>query len=485
MLLRNARFGGKLHDVSIENGVIAAITTAGELPGPADEVDVAGRWLLPGLWDNHVHYSQWSLSAQRLDLSAASSAAEAARAVGAALRGLPDQAAEADALPFVGVGFRDGLWADAPSLELLDAASGERPVVLLSGDLHAVWVNSAALALYGHSGHPTGLLREDEAFVVTHRAAAVPEQVLDGWARSAGEAAAARGIVGIVDLEMDWNLGNWTHRMASGFDCLRVEFAVYTEHLDRAIELGLRTGDRLGELLTMGGYKVLTDGSLNTRTAYCYDEYPGHEGEPGSHGMLTVPPERLGGLLRRAVGGGISPIVHAIGDNAVALVLDSFEALGSGGRMEHAQLLADIDATRFAALGVEVSIQPEHLLDDRDVADRHWAGRTQHAYAFRTLHDAGATLRLGSDAPVSPLDPWLGISAAVYRTRDGREPWHPEQSLPVEVALASSARTTIAVGQPADLVLTDIDPLVASVDELRTMPVAATLLGGRFSYNAL
>jgi len=104
-------------------------------------------------------------------------------------------------------------------------------------------------------------------------------------------------------------------------------------------------------------------------------------------------------------------------------------------------------------------------------------------YAFRSLLDAGATLLFGSDAPVSPLDPWLGIAAAVDRARDGREPWHPEQRVTNAEALAASTRTTVAVGQSADLVITELDPLTTTGDDLRRMPVAATLLGGRYTFD--
>jgi predicted amidohydrolase YtcJ len=226
---------------------------------------------------------------------------------------------------------------------------------------------------------------------------------------------------------------------------------------------------------------VLTDGSLNTRTAYCYDPYPGTD----NVGLLTVPPEQLLPLMRTAAAAGIEPTVHAIGDRANTLALDAFEEIGSGGRIEHAQLVAEADFVRFGALGVEASVQPEHAMDDRDVADRYWAGRNDRTIALRSLLDAGATLVLGSDAPVAPLDPWVSIAAAVGRARDGREPWHPEQSITWDEALTASTRTTIAVGQPADLVLVDADPATASPETLRTMPVAATLLAGRFTHNTL
>lgn len=470
MLLRNGRLGGELVDLRISGGVIEQI---GTLDG--EGVDLDGRWISPGLWDNHVHFSQWALHSRRLDLSTANSAKEAADMV-ASLR--PSE-------PVVGGGFRDGLWADAPSLELLDSAAGHVPVVLVSGDLHSVWLNSSALELHGHRGHPTGLLREDDAFEVTRAIGTVPDNVLDNWALDAARAAASRGLVGIVDLEMVWNLGTWQRRILHGHDSLRVQFGIYAEHLERAIAEGLRTGDRIGELLIVGGFKVLTDGSLNTRTAYCYDEYPGLEGRELSRGMLTFGPDQLIPLMRRAAEAGVEPYVHAIGDHANTLALDAFETIGSGGRIEHAQLLADSDLRRFAELGVVASVQPEHAMDDRDVADHYWAGRTGRAFALRSLLDAGATIALGSDAPVAPLDPWVTIAAAVGRTRDNRAPWHPEQRITNAEAIAASTRSRVQVGEVADLVVTDIDPLTADHEQLRTMPVAATLLGGRFTHDAL
>ena len=494
MLLRNARIvgvGDALADVYIRDGVIAAVTHSAEPRAVGDDaaagdvgaphtVDLDGRWIMPGLWDNHVHFSQWTLHSQRLDLSAATSARGAAQAVARALGG--GSAGVGRHSTLVGVGFRDGLWVDTPNLADLDSASGAHPVVLLSADLHAAWLNTAALDAFGYAGHPTGLLREEAAFAATQRIETVRDAVLDEWARTAASVAARRGTVGIVDYEMAWNLDTWTRRMADGADQLRVEFGTYTAGLDRAIDLRLRTGDRVNELLTMGSYKVITDGSLNTRTAYCYDEYPGLEGGSHSHGQLTVPQDQLVGLMRRAADAGLSPAVHAIGDHANTLVLDAFETVGVGGRLEHAQLLDGRDVPRFAALGIIASVQPEHAMDDRDVADRYWLGRTGRAFALRSLLDAGAELALGSDAPVAPLDPWVAIAAEVGRRRDGREPWHPEQSISVSEAIIASTRTTVAVGQPADLAVVDFDPLSAPVELLRRMPVSSTLLGGRFTH---
>ncbi|WEO75828.1 amidohydrolase family protein [Cryobacterium sp. SO2] len=499
LVLRNGRLPGSddLVDVRIDGG---RITSIGYLP-PADDhapatrtVDLAERWIIPGLWDNHVHFSQWAQTSRRLDVSAATSAHAAAQLVAerlaalAALPGAGDHTGPGhDRL--VGFGFRDGLWPDAPSRTLLDAATGAVPVVLVSGDLHSCWLNSAALAVYGFAGHQTGLLREDDAFAVERAIDNVPDADLDAWAHEAARAAAARGVVGIVDLEMTWNLDVWTRRMAAGQNSLRVDFGLYTHHLDDAVAQGLTSGqtiDGTGGLLTVGPYKVITDGSLNTRTAYCFDAYPGVTGEH-AHGMLTVPADELEAQMRRAWAAGIRPAVHAIGDQANSLALDAFEAVGCAGSIEHAQLLTAADVARFARLGVTASVQPEHALDDRDVADRYWAGRTERAFRLADLLAAGVHLALGSDAPVAPLDPWLAISAAVGRSRGDRAAWHPDQAISRQAALAASARGrhTISAGQVADLAICEIDPFVASVADLRRMPVAATLLGGRFTHSAL
>jgi len=485
-VLRNGRLPGSDQIVNVEviDGTIRRIGSIDPSMAPVETIDLGERWLIPGLWDNHVHFSQWAQTARRLDVSTARSAATAAILV----------AERAVAIPvgesLLGFGFRDALWPDAPTRELLDAAAGPIPVVLVGGDLHSCWMNSMALARYGFADHPSGFLREDDSFAVLRALDTVADLVLDGWVDEAARKAASRGVVGIVDLEMTWSLDPWVRRIAAGADALRVEFGIYSEDLDRAVGLGLRSGaviDGTDGLLTVGPYKVISDGSLNTRTAYCYDEYLGLEGRAASRGLPTVSKDELLSRMRTATQAGIRPAVHAIGDHANGIALDAFEELGCTGSIEHAQLLAAADIARFAKLGVVASVQPEHAMDDRDVADHYWDGRTERSFMLASLLNAGVVLRLGSDAPVAPLDPWVTMAAAVGRTRDGREPWHSEQAISRQSALAASARGrhVVAVGDVADLAICEVDPFAASVADLRRMPVAATLLGGRFTHNAL
>lgn len=466
-------------DILIADGRIAALAPAGRLRGD-DLVSLDGRWVAPGLWDNHVHFTQWAQTARRLDVSQASSAAAAAELV----RERASAAATAETL--VGFGFHDALWPDSPTRALLDDAAGDRPAVLIAGDLHCCWLNTAAARLYAPAtadDDNAAVLREDASFAVTSRLSTADDATLDRWASDAALAAAARGVVGIVDLEYGWNLDVWQRRMGDGARSLRVEFGIYGDHLARAADLGLRTGDAIpetGGLLTVGPFKVITDGSLNTRTAFCFDAYP-----DGGHGVQNLTPDELVAAMRFAADNGLEPAVHAIGDHANRIALDAFATVGVPGRIEHAQLLSTADVSRFAELGVVASVQPEHAMDDRDVADVLWAGRTGRAFPLAALQRAGVRLALGSDAPVAPLDPWVAMSAAVARARDGRAPWHPEQSISRRVAFDASVRSRIAVGEPADLIVLDDDPFGCSLAELRRMPVAATMLAGRFTHDAV
>ncbi|MEY9774435.1 amidohydrolase [Arthrobacter sp. MW3 TE3886] len=480
-------------DVHLRAGVVSAIIPSRRdsraLPAATRVVDLDGRYVIPGLWDEHVHMTQWALASNRLDLSGAGSAREAAAVVGAHMAG--DTGAGAGNVAgapgpvqtLVGVGFRDAIWPDLPSLDLLDGVTRGRPTALISHDLHCVWLNSAAAQQYGVPVDAGGLLREEPAFDLTRELAQLPDAVVDPWVRQAGHAAAARGVVGIVDFEMTWNPDAWLRRISGGFAALRVEAGVYPQDLDRAVAEGLRTGLAVagaGGLLSVGPLKVLIDGSLNTRTAYCVDPYPN-----GGHGLLTVSEAELLALLVRARQAGFVPAVHAIGDAANQVALDAFEAAGLAGRVEHAQFVRSEDFARFGRLGVTASVQPAHALDDRDAAEANWPGRTDRSFPLRSLLAAGATLALGSDAPVAPLDPWIAMSAATARARmDGRGPWHAEQALTRQEALTASSRGRgrLRVGDPADIAVLDGDPLTVSDAEFAATPVAATLVAGRFTY---
>ncbi|WP_068162189.1 amidohydrolase [Rhodococcus phenolicus] len=479
MLLRRARLtpGADPVDLSIRHGRIGGDGSATH-DDSGEVVDLAGRLVLPGLWDSHVHFDQWALSQAALDLSGARSAAEAVTLFAAHL-----EHPQPDVV--VAHGFRDGLWPDAPTAALLDAIAPHRPLVAISADLHSGWFNSAALRHFSLAGDPTGLLREAEFMPLMNEIQRSEVAVLDRWVDEATRVAAARGVVGIVDFEISDNVAAWSRRIAAGTDRLRVRCGIWPQWLDAAIDAGLRTGGEIpgtAGLATVGPMKVIVDGSLGTRTAYCHDPYPG-----GDHGVLTVPPEELAQWMSRARDHGIDSAIHAIGDRACEHVLDCFESTGARGSIEHAQLVADADFARFAQLGVAASIQPAHVHDDADLADRYWAGRTGRAFPYGTLLGANATLALGSDAPVARLDPWLTLAAAVDRTLPDGRGWHREHELPWPVALAASTggRDRITTGDVADLVVLDTDVLPSAGAALAETAVWGTMVGGHWTHGPL
>ncbi|QGH70664.1 amidohydrolase [Pseudactinotalea sp. HY158] len=513
---------GDLVDVTLTAGRVSAVRPAARpTDRDADGADGAswhGAWVLPGLWDHHVHPVDWAASTHRLDLTAHTSSDQVLDAVAGELRRLHarsggrsetierpgdsgDSGAARDSAGSAGTGSPagpdeltgHGLWhsrwergwgdPDGPSLAALDAVTGTVPTTLISADLHSAWLNSAALERYGLPRSPSGLVAETDWFEIMSRVGRASEATRDARVIEAGRAAAARGIVGIVDFDPIDTHAAWRRRVAAGFDSHRVRASVWPDFLDAAIAAGLRTGDQLpgaGPLVRMGSLKVISDGSLNTHSAWCHDPYPG-----GGRGAANVSGSELRTTMRRAARAGVSSAIHAIGDRAVGAALDAFEAARATGSIEHAQLVRDEDLPRLARLGLTASVQPLHLLDDRDVAERLWPGRTGRAYRFADFLAAGVPMVFGSDAPVAPLDPWAGITAAVRRTRDERGPWHGEQRISVVEALAATCGRVprVRVGDAADLVLTEIDPFRVGEEGLPDPGVVGTLCAGRLTFD--
>lgn len=465
-------------DVLVSDGVVAAVGAGLRPASPVPAYDADGGWLIPGLWDAHVHLGQWAATASRLDLAGVGSVPQALERVGERL------AADPDAPLVWGWGHRCALWPEPPTVAALDAVAGARAVVLVSGDGHHAWCSSAALAALGLAPRD-GLVEESEWFAAYPRLSALAgRSPRSGDHRRAQAAAAARGVVGLVDLEFDERPETWVARSAAGGVLLRVRVGAYAATLEDYLALGVGTGRPLpgcDPRVTMGPLKIISDGSLNTRTAWCHEPYADRPGR----GAPNLGADELRALMTRATAHGLEVATHAIGDAAVAAALDAYAATGARGSIEHAQLVARSDVRRLAGLGLRASVQPAHLLDDRDLTEVCWPDRAERCFMFRSLLDAGVPLVLGSDAPVSPLDPWLAMAAAVHRSEDEREPWHPEQAITVREALAASVdgHHTVRPGMPADLALLGADPLAPGrpaeqAAGLRAMPVLATWVGG-------
>ena len=456
--------------------------------------DLRGLVVVPGFTDSHVHFPTWALAQSEVKLDGCADLDEALQRIRAAgvhsgrwLRGY---------------GWRSGDWRPQrdPTRHELDAVTGRTPAGLISKDHHSLWLNSAALAFANgdldvdggvverdESGEPTGILREEAAWRFKERYMTVSDEDHLDAMRAGVRLANSRGVTAVHDKD-GWlgALRLWQQLDERGRLTLRVWQAIPHDALDAAVEVGLRSG--FGSPYVKLGYlKVFMDGTLGSQTAWMLD---------GGGVQITTGAE-LAGIVRRAAAAGFPVAVHAIGDRANREALDAFEQtkgawgpLGLRQRIEHAQLLAPDDLDRFAEIGVACSVQFSHAPSDRDLADEYWAGKTEGAYAFRSLLHSGAVVVNGSDAPIEELDPLAGIRAGVRRTVDGRASWRPEQTLtvgeafhatcvaPAWLAREERRRGTLLPGRYADLVVLDRDPW----DDLDAQ-VVATMVGGRWVHN--
>jgi predicted amidohydrolase YtcJ len=465
------------------------------LPTP-DVIDLGGRCVVPGFTDSHVHFPTWSLAQRDVRLEGVSGVDEALERV----RTHPRHGAW-----IRGTGWRSAEWAAQPSKESLDKVTGEVPAALFSKDYHSLWLNTAALSLAGGeldvpggvverdaSGEPTGILREESAWQFRARFASPLEDELVDATREGMRLAASRGVVAIHDKDGWLGAPRIFQRLAERDGLtLRVWQSVPYERVPELEAITVRSG--IGDdFLRIGYLKAFMDGTLGSQTAWMLD---------GS-GVMITSGEELADLIRRGARAGWPVGVHAIGDRANREALDAFEAtrdvwapLGLRHRIEHAQCLALEDVGRFAALGVACSVQFSHAPSDRDLADRFWPDRVEGTYAFRSLWSTGALVANGSDAPVEELDPLAGIRAGVLRTIDERPAWRPDQCLTVEQALLATCvnpawlsgderrRGKLLPGYLADLVVLSRDPLECPVDELESVEVVATMVGGHWVHN--
>ena len=466
------------------------------LPTP-DVVDLAGRCVVPGFTDSHVHFPTWSLGQRDLGLDGVGSLAEVLNLV----------SAHAPRAGWIrGQGWRSAEWEAQPTKEALDEVTGAVPAALWAKDLHSLWLNSAALALArgdleveggvverAASGEPTGVLREEAAWRFRERFPSVSE---DEWlevTRAGVKLAHSRGVTAVHDKDGWVGAPEIFQRLReSGGLTLRVWQSLPYKKLPELESLGISS--RFGDgFLRLGYLKVFMDGTLGSQTAWMLD---------GS-GVRITSGDELAEIVRRAARAGWPVGVHAIGDRANREALDAFETTkdewaprGLRHRIEHAQCLAPEDLGRFAKLGVTCSVQFSHAPSDRDLAERFWPDRLDGAYAFRSLLASGAVLANGSDAPIEELDPLAGIRAAVTRTIDERPGWRLDEALTVEEALHATTvapawlagdertRGKLVPGYLADLVVLSRDPVECPFEELGTVEVVATMVGGRWTHNS-
>ncbi|HLN27966.1 MAG TPA: amidohydrolase [Gemmataceae bacterium] len=540
-----AKAGGNAPDVILINGKIWTVCRAQPeaeaiaiwrdrivAVGPTEEVrtlagkgtriiDLQGRRVVPGFYDSHIHLLG---SGQRLSQVALKDAADEAE-FGRRLREF-DRKLPRERWLLGGDWDHDrALSGQLPTAELIDKYVPNRPVFLRRYDGHMAVVNSRVLHMAGitaktpdpaggviyrktGSREPTGLLRDNAMSLVSGLIPASSETEITEAVRAALVEASQAGVTSAQDMDggsagSRRTLFRLYQQLAhSGLLTLRIDLRWPLADWQQLAQLGAETG--LGDdWVKIGGLKGFADGSLGSSTAKMFEPYLN---EPGSTGIYVTPLNKMREYVLGADRAGLSVAVHAIGDRANAEMLDIFaEAIKENGardhrfRIEHAQHLRPQDVARFRQIGVIASMQPFHVIDDGRWAEgRIGPARCASSYAYRSLLDAGAKLAFGTDWSVAPLNPLLGIDAAVNRRpldNKHSEGWFPQQKITVAEALEAYTLTSayagfeekdrgsLEPGKLADLVVLSRDILSEGErDHLAQCEVVMTVVGGRIVY---
>jgi predicted amidohydrolase YtcJ len=484
-----------------------------------DVLDAGGKLLLPGFNDSHVHFIDGGMQLDSVQLNDATSAEEFKNRIAAHVGKL------SKGEWMLGGDWDETKWTppQLPSKELIDPVTGDHPVFVSRYDGHMVLANAAALKLAGVTaktadppggvivrdaqGDPTGALKDAAIDLVMK---VIPPYTHDQRLHAARRAlahAAALGVTSVQHMNPEFaDINVYAELLDRGELTSRVYAAPLITQVDDLTKVGVRRAFG-GPYLRIGALKGYADGSLGSRTAYFFDDF---NDQPGNHGILSDelhPLSLMQDRMMKADAAGLQLCTHAIGDRGISTILDFYEEIvkqhGEADRrfrIEHAQHMAAKDFGRFSKLHVIASMQPYHAIDDGRWAEgRIGHDRASRTYAFRTFLERGVRLAFGTDWSVAPLNPMLGLYAAVTReTLDGKNPngWFPEQKLTVAEAVEAytmgsafaefqdNEKGSITRGKLADMVLLSEDIFSIPPDKIREVKVLKTFVGGKVTWES-
>ncbi len=523
LVVRNAkihtmdRSRPQARSLAVLNGKIVGVGTDKEIAsmiGPQTKViDAGGKTVIPGFNDAHVHFLGIGTQLSSVDLRDARSPEEFVRRI-------KEFAARTPKGQWIlGGNWDHENWTpnDLPTAAMIDAVTPDHPVFIDRLDGHMALANSLAMKLAGVTkatkdiaggeivrtadGTPTGVFKDS---AMGYIAGVIPELSFDqkiNAYKAATEYAASLGVTSVQDMSAGTDIGVLQELLRRGELKTRVYGCSPLGDLSRWSNAGVRAafGDAM---LRAGCLKGFSDGSLGSTTAWFFEPYLD---APQTAGLAVDDPKILADNTQKADAAGLQIMIHAIGDRANAETLDIFsKAAAANGprdrrfRIEHAQHLRLDDIKRFGSQKVVASMQPFHIIDDgRWAWKRIDEKRLKGTYAFRSLLDSGAVLAFGSDSPVAPFNPLLGVYAAVTRrTLDDKNPngWIPEQKISVDEAVfaftAGSAfaefqekiKGSLTVGKAADLIILSDDIFTIDPAKIRDVAVTTTVVDGRVVY---
>jgi predicted amidohydrolase YtcJ len=511
--------------LAISGHRILAVGTDAEiqkLAGPGTKVvDLMGRRVVPGFNDAHIHAFWGGQGLASVQLTDAHSREEFVARIAAFAKTQP-----------AGAWIVDGNWdeqkwspVELPRHDWIDAVTPNNPVWVQRSDGHQVLANALAMKLAGvdrntkdvvggtivrdADGSPTGVFKDAAKDLITRAIPPPTDEQVDAALLATQKYALDNGVTSVQDMGFTGTeAANMQARVVRGYQRLMTEgkwklrvaarFPLPEDGRYRALGIMTNFGN---DTLVIGSLKAFADGSLGSATAWFeqpFDDQPGNRGLPSED---LADPERFYAELKAADQAGNHIATHAIGDHANKVILDLYERLEKEDgpadrrlRIEHAQTLRPEDIPRFGQLHVIASVQPYHAIDDGRWAEtRLGHDRAKTTYAFKSLLDSGATLALGTDWFVAPINPMLTIYAATTRrTLDGKHPdgWFPEQKLTVEQAVHAytvgsafaesqdDIKGSLQPGKLADFDVLSEDIFHIDPVEIENVKVLTTVLGG-------
>ena len=504
--------------VAIAGGKILAIGDSAEIARYVESrtqvLQAHGGLIMPGLADGHTHFIAGGFQLASVNLRDAATPQEF-------VRRLREYASHLKPGEWIlGGDWDHTLWRGAPlpHHEWIDSVTPNNPVFISRLDGHMALANAAAMRAAKITsatrdpvggeiprdarGEPIGIFKDNAEGLIDAAIPAPSVEQEDSALSRALVHAASLGVTATGNMSASWaNLAAYKRMEHAGRMTLRVSLYLPLEDWHTVAD-SVRQHDAGDDWVRIGGVKGYMDGSAGSRTAFFFEPF---SDSAGYRGLMRQPESDIRAWVGAADSAGLQIAVHAIGDRANAIILAIYDSVARAHgprdrrlRVEHAQHLRPQEIPLFGALRVVPSMQPFHAIDDgRWVEQRIGPERIKTTYAFRTLLDTDAPLAFGSDWTVAPLNPMLGVYAAVTRrTLDGKNPngWVPDQKITVGEALRAYTHGnawatfneqkwgTLAAGRFADVVVLDHDPFAVPAESLGTIKPRYTIVGGRVVY---
>jgi predicted amidohydrolase YtcJ len=483
--------------------------------GKAVKTDLGGQMLVPGFIDNHTHFLSGGYSLTSVQLKEVTTQQGFIETIKNYCKNNPGNSW------IQGGEWNNDAWGgELPARSWIDSVTGNHPLCIERYDGHMILANSLALEkahittqtpvpfggaiLKDNKEVLTGILKDEATNLVYNSIPEPSPKELDQYLVNASLHAVAHGITQVHDVS---SYGGWpeleTYSRAYKKDSLLLRIYTFVPLKDwKKLNEYVQKNGKGDAMLRWGALKGFVDGSLGSTTAWFYDPYLD---EPNTSGLNVTDTNDLKSWVKSADSAGLQVAVHAIGDRANDFILTVFESAQKVNgnrdrrfRVEHAQHLTPSAMDRFKQLSVIPSMQPYHVVDDGCFAGKRLEDRRlQGTYAFKSLVDKGIPVTFGSDWTVAPLNPILGIYAAVTRrTSDGKNPagWYPAQKLTVEQALkcytANNAYAgfqenivgKLKKGMLADFVVIDQDLFSIAPEKIKDAEIVLTVINGKVVY---